>query len=73
MNKWKIAFWACLTTLTLVLSLGLYSIIDQGTSLTCMKECYKDTENDLVNLTKIINDTNLTKEQIENHDQTQTL
>ena len=64
MNNWKIAFWICLTTLILVLAFGLYSIIDQGTTLTYMKEGYIDTENDLANLTKIINETDLTKEQV---------
>ena len=64
MNKWKIAFWICLTTLILVLAFGLYSIIDQGTTLTYMKDGYIDTENDFDNLTKIINETDLTKEQI---------
>jgi hypothetical protein len=56
MNKWKVAFWVCFTTLILVLALGLYSIIDQGVTLTYMKDGYKDTENDLAILTKIINE-----------------
>ena len=64
MNKWKIAFWVCLTTLILVLAFGLYSLIDQGTTFTYMKEGFADTENDLTNLTKIINETDLSKEQI---------
>jgi len=64
MNKWKIAFWVCLTTLILVISFGLYSIFDQGVTLTYMKEGYQETESDLDNLTKIINETDLTKGQI---------
>jgi hypothetical protein len=64
MNKWKIAFWACLTILIIVIGLGLYSIIDKGVTSTYLKEGYQDTESDLNNLTKIINETDLTKEQI---------
>jgi hypothetical protein len=64
MNKWKIAFWTCLAALIIVLIGGLYSIIDQGTSLTYLQDGYTDTENDLNTLTKIINETDLTKGQI---------
>jgi hypothetical protein len=64
MNKWKIAFLTCFATLIIVIIGGLYSIIDQGTSLTYMRKGYKDTENDLDNLMKIINETDLTKGQI---------
>jgi hypothetical protein len=66
MNKWKIAFWICLTVLILVTAFGVYSIIDQAVSLTYQKEGYIDTENDLDNLIKIINKTDLTKTQIQN-------
>ena len=44
---------------------SLYSIIDQGVTLTYQKEGYKDTENDLDQLIEIINKTDLTKSQIE--------
>lgn len=65
MKKWKIAFWACLTILILVTAVAVYSIIDQGITLTYQKEGYTDTENDLDNLIEIINKTNLTKTQIQ--------
>ena len=65
MNKWKIAFWVCLTVLLLVTALSVYSIIDQGVTLTYQKEGYTDTENDLDNLIEIINKTDLTKTQIQ--------
>lgn len=64
MNKWKIGFWICLTTLLLTIGLGLYTILDQGVTLTYMKEGYGDTKSDLEQLVKIINDTDLTKDQI---------
>lgn len=66
MNKWKIGFWFCLTTLLLTIGLGLYAILDQGVTLTYMKEGYGDTKSDLEQLIKIINDTDLTKDQIKN-------
>jgi hypothetical protein len=64
MNKWKIAFLACFATLIIVIIIGLYSIIDQGISLTYIRESYTATENDLDNLIKIVNETDMTKEQI---------
>ncbi len=65
MNKWKIAFWVCLTVLLLVIAISVYSIIDQAVTLEYQKEGYTDTENDLDNLIEIINKTNLTKMQIQ--------
>ena len=65
MNKWKIAFWVCLTVMLLVTAFSVYSIIDQAVTLTYQKEGYTDTENDLDNLIEIINKTDLTKTQIE--------
>jgi hypothetical protein len=64
MNKWKIAFWCCLTVLILVTGFSAYSILDNGVTLTYQKEGYTDTENDLDQLIEIINKTDLTKEQI---------
>ena len=64
MNKWKIAFWTCFVALIIVIISVLYTIIDQGTSLTYIREGYSDTENDLDNLMTIINETDLTKGQI---------
>lgn len=65
MNKWKIAFWVCLTVLLLVSAFSIYSIIDNAVTLTYQKEGYTDTENDLDNLIEIINRTDLTKTQIQ--------
>ena len=64
MNKWKIAFWVCFTTLFLVTAFGVYCIIDQGVTLSYMKDGYTDTENDLENITKIINETDQSKSQV---------
>ena len=66
MNKWKIAFWCCLTVLVLVAVFLIYSLIDQGVTQTYQKEGYAATENDLDQLIEIINKTDLTKIQIEN-------
>lgn len=64
MNKWKIAFWICLTLLVLVTAFSFYSILDQGVTITYMKDGYVNTENDLKTLSKIINETDLSKTQI---------
>lgn len=66
MNKWKIAFWLCFLVLLSVTIFSLYSILAQGVTLTYQREGYEDTENDLNNLIAIINQTDLSKAQIEN-------
>ncbi len=65
MNNWKIAFWCCFTLLALAVVVSLYSIVNQGVTLTYRKEGYTDTENDLDQIIEIINETDLTKPQIE--------
>lgn len=66
MNKWKIAFWCCLTLLVLVTGFSLYSIINQSVTLTYQKESYTDTENDLDQIIELLNKTDLTKAEIQN-------
>ena len=65
MNKWKIAFWCCLTLLVIVTVFSAYSIIDQAYTITYQKVGYEDTEKDLDQIMEIINKTDLTKKQIE--------
>ena len=64
MNKWKIAFWKCLIVLIAITGLSIYSIINQGVTITYMKEGYADTESDLDNLAKFISQTDMSKAQI---------
>jgi len=64
MNKWKIAFWICLTALILASGLGFYSVIDQAVTITYMRDGYSDTESDLESLIDIINKTDLDKYKI---------
>ena len=66
MNKWKIAFWICLTVLVLVTGISTFLIIDQAVTVTYMKNGYNDTENDLENLIKIVNETDFSKMEIIN-------
>jgi len=66
MNKWKIAFWICFALLILVTMFSIYSIINQGVTLTYQKVGYTKTENDLDQLIEIIKKTDLTKLQIKN-------
>lgn len=64
MNKWKLAFWSCSTILIFSIGFLVYEIIDQGVTLTYQKEGYANTENNLDELIKIINQTGLTKSEI---------
>lgn len=64
-NKWRLAFWISILTLLIVTAIGLYSIIDQGVTITYMKDGYTNTENDLNSVIELINETNLTKSEIE--------
>mgnify|MGYP000921595514 CR=1 FL=1 len=63
-NKWKVAFWICLLLLLLVSTFSIYSIIDQGVTITYMKEGYTSTENDLNTLIQIVNSNKLSKKEI---------
>jgi len=65
MNKWKIAFWCCLTTLFVVVGISVYSVIDQGYSLSYLRVGYADKETELDNIILIINETDLSKAGIE--------
>lgn len=64
MTKWKLAFWICLTLLIIFSVIGIYSILDQGTTITYMKEGYGDTEQDLKTVISIINETDFSKTEI---------
>lgn len=45
--------------------LTYYLVIDQGVTLTYIQKEYSDTENDLDNIILLINETNLTRTEIE--------
>ena len=63
-NKWKVAFWICFILLLTVSAFGVYSIIDQGVTITYMKDGYTSTENDLNTLIQIVNSKDLSKKEI---------
>jgi hypothetical protein len=65
MNKWRIAFWCCLTTLLIVVGISIYSTIDQGYSLSYLQDSYTEKETELDNLVLILNETDLSKTGIE--------
>jgi hypothetical protein len=65
MNKWKIAFWCCLTTLFIVVGISIYSTIDQGYSLSYLRDNYTEKETELDNVILILNETDLSKTRIE--------
>ncbi len=64
-NKWKIAFWWCSTILFFVVGISVYSTIDQGYSLSYLKDSYTEKETEIDNLVIIINETDLSKTGIE--------
>ncbi len=59
MNKWKIAFWCCLTILLFVIGISVYSTIDKAYSLSYLRDSYTEKETELKNLILIINETDL--------------
>lgn len=65
MNKWKIAFWCCLTILFSVVIISVYSTIDQGYSLSYLQDSYTEKETELDNVILILNETDLSKTGIE--------
>lgn len=64
MNKWKIAFWTCLVLLVMVLSCSVYTVIDQAVAIGYEKVSHTETENDLDDLIKLINETDLSKKEV---------
>jgi hypothetical protein len=46
------------------MAFGLYSVIDQGVSLTYLRQDYDETKDDLKQLMKIINETDLTEDKV---------
>lgn len=64
-NKWKLAFWLCFALLIGTGMFGFYEIVDQGVTLTYLRESYNGTESDLQSLVEIVNKTDLSKQEIE--------
>ncbi len=63
-NKWRLAFWICFVVLISTGLFGFYQVVDQGVTITYMREGYSDTENDLETLIELVNTTDLTKNEI---------
>lgn len=63
-NKWRLAFWICFVVLIATGLFGFYRIVDQGVTITYMKEGYTATEDDLETIIELINTTDLTKNEI---------
>ena len=64
MNGWKVAFWICFSLLIGVCGFSMYTVLDQGVTITYMREGYEDTEADLNVLMELVNTTDLSKEQV---------
>lgn len=63
-NKYKMAFWICFTTLLITGAIGLYAIVDQGVTITYMKESYEYTQSDLNSIIEMVEKTDQSKGQI---------
>ena len=59
-NHWKISFWAHLVVFLITTGYLTYTVVDQATTITYMKQGYEDTEYDLEQLASSIKG-NLTK------------
>jgi hypothetical protein len=70
-NKWRLAFWICLIILLLISGFAVYRIIDQGVTITYLRDGCENTENDLNSLIYIINakdySKNTIKQNLESH------
>lgn len=65
MSKWKIGFWVSTSLLIMSIVIAAYVLIDQSVSIMYLKAGYEGTENDLQTLTELINETDLSKSEIE--------
>ena len=63
-NNWKIAFWVSIGFLLLTVGFGFYFIVDQGVSLTHIRDSYEKQEQDLSQLQEIINEGSFQKNHI---------
>jgi hypothetical protein len=53
-NKWKVAFWLLFVIWIATSTFLVYQILDQGVTLTYLREGYEDTEHDLEQLSDVI-------------------
>ncbi|MDR1698642.1 MAG: hypothetical protein LBR75_02300 [Prevotellaceae bacterium] len=65
MNKWKIAFWCSLVLLVFTILFSVYILFDQAVTITYRKASFEWTERDFDKIIEIINNTDLSKNQIE--------
>jgi hypothetical protein len=63
-KRWKIAFWILLVSCSLIIASLIYGVLDQGVSLTHMREGYTGTEADLQKLINITNSNQRSKDSI---------
>ncbi len=65
MNKWKPAFWICLSLLVFVTGYSLYTIVDHGVTLAYYDDSYTSIKSDLETVIGIVNNTDMSKAGIE--------
>lgn len=61
-NPWKIAFWSCLILLITITLFSAYSVLDQGVSLTYLRDDHSRTEAEMETLLEILDNSGLSKQ-----------
>lgn len=64
-NKWKLSFWICFVTLISISLFSTYTIFEINTTKMVYDESYRSTYLDLDDLIEIINETDLSKAEIQ--------
>ena len=64
MNKWKIGFWICFVLLFSIVVYNLYTSSNQAIDVVKTSRNFSKTVDDLNIVSRIINETDLTKNQI---------
>ena len=63
-HPWKLAFWSCLFLLVLLAGFSFYSILDQGVTLTHLRDDYSKKEKELETLTEMLDSAPIRKQQV---------
>ena len=64
-NKWKLSFWICFVTLISISLFSTYTVFEINTTKMVYDESYRSTYLDLDDLIEIINETDLSKAEIQ--------
>ncbi|MFD0977048.1 hypothetical protein [Salinimicrobium gaetbulicola] len=63
-HPWKTAFWACFFMLIAVTCLGAYAVLDQGVTLTYLRDDHSVKERELEAITQMLEGAPIPKQQV---------